>query len=616
MNLSDIRAEKRAEIQKKKQEVLRRREAFGWEDFGVYPLHILEKSVHFHDVEIEPLDRAQFGFDVAFRSTLLLKQHGSAVYIKEYAPKLAELLRESALAKAGVIQAVEQKGIYVNVRLSDAYWFKTLETVFALGARYGLSDVHRNESAVIDYSSPNVAKHLHAGHIRSTIIGHVIGNLYEAVGYTVHRINYINDWGGFGFLLEGYRRWKQDFPEAKNKNDLLYSIYMRFRDMERQVAEEEAGSKALGAEYEEYLNASRERFKKLEAGESEEVALWQEMVGWSLDEFNEFYSRLGIFQDYLVGESFYAEAGDKLVEDALLRGVALVHEGAAAVPLGEDERLVVRRSDNSTVYATRDLAALSDRVATFQPSIVAYLVDQGQTDYFAKLFRAAKILNLYVVGATVPKHLPFGFYVDKETKKKLSSREGASNVISLLEIAEAHFLGSYHGRVEFSPEEKIGNAKLLAIGSIAFSEVKKERRFPMEIPKDPMEAVRDFEESGGAYVMYASARARSIIRKYGKELPELSSVVPEKLEPVELSLLKTINQFPRIILRAAELDNPAVLAGYLVDLARGYNSYYEQCPVLRGGEAEFPHRLHLTSAVAQVLDNGLRICHAQGPERI
>lgn len=613
--LAEIRKNQHDTIVASKEAVKNRRESLGYESLGAYPKSQLEQAVNFHDIEIEFIDRKQFGADISLRSQSLLKSVGAAEYIKTKAPELLAVLKNSQLADSGIFEEVTQKGIYVNVKLSDKYLFETLSSVITLGPRYGMSDVYRGQSMAIDYSSPNVAKHLHAGHIRSTIIGHVISNIYEAAGYTVHRINYLNDWGGFGFLLEGYARWKDEFPSDMPKNALLYNIYKRYREMEKQVVEEERSSAEMGRDYENFIKASRDRFNRLEAGEPDEVELWEQMVGWSLEEFNEFYSLLGISQDYVIGESYYAPKGDALVEEALANGTAEIHEGAASVVLGDEERLVIRRSDDSTIYATRDLAGIKDRADIFDASVLSYVVGEEQTDYFSKLFRAAKKLKL-IDEDTETKHLSFGLYINADTKKKLSSREGATNVIHLLQLAEAHFRGAYHKRLEFSEAEKEANSKLLAIGSIAFNDVKKDRRFPVEFPENPLQIVKDFEEAGGAYVMYTAARARSIIRKTGGELPEISSVIPDSLHPLEVLLIKRVNEFPEMILRAVETDNPAVVAGYALELARDYNSYYEACAVMEAGELKYPYRLIITQSVAQVLDNALTLCHARGPERI
>ena len=612
-SLEKYREEVSGQIEKAKADVVERREKLGYEDYGAYPINELERSVHFHDVEAEYIDREQFGADVALKSPTRLKELGSKEYISSDAPALASFVRGSHLVHEEKVVTVEQKGLYVNAQLSDSYLYSTLRRVLELGSRFGMSDVYRDAVAVVDYSSPNAAKHLHPGHIRSTIIGHVLSTIYEAAGYTVYRINHINDWGGFGFLIEGYDRWKNELDGHGESNDLLYAIYLRYRDLEKHSEESDEAKLA----WDEFASVARERFNRLEAGAEKEVMLWRKMVGWSMEEFNAFYSALRITHDMTVGESFYAARGDELVNEVVeAGGVETLADGAVVVPLGEEEQLVIRRADESSIYATRDLAAIEHRVKTFSPALLSYVVGEEQTDHFSKLFRAARRLNIAPSDVTLT-HLPFGLYIDATTKKKLSSRNGAQDVMKLLETAVSYFEASYTERGEFTDEEKNENAHLLAVGSIAFNDVKKERRFPIEFHSDLRANVSEFEQSGGAYVMYASARARSIVRKYGKALPSIDESLPKTLEPVEVSLVKKINEMPRVVVRAAEFNNPAALAMHLVTLAQAYNSYYEQCPVLsKDGEPTHLHRLVITHAVAQVLDNGLRLCHAQGPERI
>lgn len=609
-SLQEIRARQFADFDRTMREVQARREAKGFINYGAYPLNSFENTISFHDAEAAFIDRAQFGADVTFRSPSRLKERGAAAYIKQDLPELIRHL-ESSDALEGWVEKVEAKGIYANVKLSDRALFTMLRSVLELGARYGESDALQTESVMLEYSSPNAAKHLHAGHIRSTIIGHVLANIYEAAGATVHRVNYINDWGGFGYLLEGYLRWRDEFKDVSG-NELLYQIYLRFREMEK-LAEDGSGAEDFAA----FKTKAAERFNKLEAGDSEEVALWQEMVGWSLEEFREFYHRLGIFHDYTTFESMYALRGDELVEEALARGVASIHEGAAGIQLGVEERLVIRRSDDSSIYATRDLAALKHRAEMLSATRLVYVVGQEQTDYFSKLFRSAEKLGILGT-ADAAKHVPFGFYIDLETKKKLSSREGASNVLNLLDAARSHFAGRYHER-KFAgqPEELERAVRLLSVGSIAYHDVRKEPRFPVEVAKDPVKAIEGFEASGGAYLMYTAARARSIRLKYGAPLPTLEAAMPKELEPAEVALIKQIAEFPRFIVRAAELNNPAVIAGFVSTLAESYNSYYERYPVLgKDKELAHPHRLIITRAVEITLDNGLKLLHAEGPERI
>ncbi|HZT35898.1 MAG TPA: arginine--tRNA ligase, partial [Nitrososphaera sp.] len=416
----------------------------------------------------------------------------------------------------------------------------------------------------------NVAKHLHAGHIRSTIIGHALHYLYEATGHTAFGMNFINDWGGFGYLMEAYRRWGDEEKNYQNKNDFLYALYLRFRTMEKEAENQD------GAPFVEFKEKADALFRDLEAGKSEVVELWEKMVGWSLQDFNRFYDLINIHLDVVDGEAFYARRGNALVEEALAAHRATIENEAAVVHVGSDVDFVIRRSDESTIYATRDLAALEFRSQEVGAERIVYVVGQEQTDYFARLFKATDILKIAKPG-TVLQHVPFGFYVSASTKKKLSSREGAQNVISLIESAIDYFAKKY-------PDLAEADIKKIAVGSITFNDIKKSRMMPVELDTGNIQKmIQGFEESGAAYVMYAVARARSIVRKHAGGVPTMAELSEKgtvaELAPVETVLLKRIASLADTIVRAAETNEPSVLAEYLVRLAQDYNSYYESFPV-------------------------------------
>jgi arginyl-tRNA synthetase len=372
---------------------------------------------------------------------------------------------------------VRSVGIYVNARLPDSHFFQALEQVVRLDAHFGKSDEGRSQNIAIDYSSPNAAKHLHAGHIRSTIIGHVLGNMYEACGYTVHRINYLNDWGGMGVLIEGLSL-RDDEDSYENKNDLLFEIYSTFRKAQKLSADEGAFEKLLESEKEElsrlvgefagyedfvrkyaaFSERANARFAALETGDDGEFATWRKIVEWSILDFERFYQMLDIHQEYLTGESLYAQSGKDFVMRQVEKGgviffderhareaLAIVQAqqeaetitsevferkkqeieadiGCYVVPIGNDERYVVLKKDGSTIYATRDLAALEHRISVFSPKKLVYEVGQEQQEHFDKLFRAARQLGM-VDSDVGLLHIYHGFYVDEATKKKLSSRD-------------------------------------------------------------------------------------------------------------------------------------------------------------------------------------------------
>lgn len=613
------------------------------------------------------IDRAKFGDDLCIKIPNLLKELGNKAYVADIVPKITSILLESPLVQAGVVTGVRPTGIYVNLAVSDPLFIELLQDVLHVGPRYGESDALHGQDIMVDYSSPNAAKKLHAGHIRSTILGEVLCNLYEAAGATAHRLNHINDLGGFGFYLEGFARWHQHLPEAANKNDQLATLYRLNRTLEK-VYEENRFGDALSKEeahtveilfgaglsaatfrerYQEYVAAANRKFEALEGGDPEVVALWARMVGWSLDDFEQFYGLLNVRHDYVLGESFYAPlalallnaAGDRVMQFDQARAVAAKERvaaleqsaaitaleaehrrkaiqddvGALVVELSNDRRLVVLRSDGRTIYASRDLGAILYRTMFVHPSRMVYVVGQEQKEHFEDVFEAARVLG--IDGGTRFDHLYFGFYVDAASKKKLSSRDGASNVIRLLTEAIAFFAKKFDGRDDFSPDEVTATSRQLAIGSVIFNDLKKDRKNNVELASDLQKVFEDFEKAGGAYVMYTACRARSILRKAP---PSIDLKVPLgscTLEDSEREIIKKIAAFPEQVATAAQRDDPASLLNALLDLCRLYNSYYNAVPVLKGGTVHV-HRLLLTEAVMQTLVNGLRFCHISCPERI
>ena len=653
----------------------------GWVPSGDYLLAGLAREVReavrkeiggeVSDVQLSFIDRARFQADVCVTIPQLLQSMGNKQYIADIAPRLAKVVRESTPAIDGRIQAVDQKGFYVNLRLSDRYLLGALERVFQLRASYGECDQLKGQGVLVDYSSPNAAKTLHAGHIRSTIIGEVLANIAQACGAAVYRLNHINDLGGFGFLLEGFRRWKEKLPANATQNEKLSFLYLIRRGLEKIAEEQQGAAKPLSAReretlkeyfgecatdadylarFHEYVTASDARFEKLENGDREEVALWAEMVRWSLDDFKTFYDLLGVHHDFAIGESFYPARGMAVLQRALESGRAvkfseelcakeldaLAREkaqgrvsdeiynrlcdaarkdvGALVVQLDNHERMIVLRRDGRTIYATRDIGAIEYRLTVFEASRALYVIGQEQREHFVKLFDAAVRLGIVPAHAKL-EFVGFGFYVDPKTKQKLSSRDGAANVNRLIESAIAYFQQKYESLGQFDEAARREIARQLAVGSIIFNDLRRDRKGNVEIPTDIAKAAAEFENSGGAYVVYAACRARGILRKYGKELPALAALKEFALNDSEVTLLKRVLEFPVRVADAERNLSPVPLLTHLFDTARAFNSYYSEYPVIKGGEVH-EHRLLLCAAVAQMLQNGLRLCNIACPEKL
>lgn len=615
------------------------------------------------------IERARHGGDIALKFPQLLRRGGPKAFVRDHLPWIVEALSGPELADA--VARVDAQGMYVNLTVTDRWLLDGAQAIADAGPAFGHGDALAGDRIVVDYSSPNVAKTLHAGHIRSTILGHVLSNLYEACGALVFRVNHINDFGGFGYTLEGYRRFADALALLPAGNDRLLEIYRIRRTLERLAGAmapldglDEADRALLGrylpdvstaAELKDafraFTDAADRRFVALEAGDEEEVALWREMVGWSLAEFDRFYGDINVRFDLVIGESFYFEAGDATVDGALADGRALLFTeaeagraaarldarlnageiagaerdslaalaikdvGAVVVPLDRDERYVVRRADGRSIYATRDLGAIALRRILFAPTAAVYVVGQEQQVHFDRLFRAAVAIGIAEPGAPRFQHLYFGFYVDAATGRKLSSRDSVANVGHLLAEARRYFRERVGDKAADRADVE-GAARELAIGSLVFNDLKQDIKGPVEIDTADMAAtVAGFEKSGAAYVVYAACRARSILRRHGRAPARASDIADFTLDEREVGLLMLLQGIPGRVSAAARGANPSILVRHLLDVATAYNSYYAHAPVIVAGEAD-PARLLITLAVERALESALALCHVTCPEAI
>lgn len=620
--------------------------------------------------QVELIERGQFGGDLALKFPQLLSEGGPRGFIARHLPWIVEVLRGEAFRD--VLAAVDTRGMYINVTLSDEWLLRSAQAAAELGERFGTSDVQAHRVVLVDYSSPNIAKVLHAGHVRSTIIGHVLSRLHEACGALVYRVNHVNDFGGFGFMLEGFRRFQAHFPAALQGNARLLELYRIRRTLERLVEQEAAVAQlepeersllaqylpgvgtreALLREYRDFVAASDARFAALERGEPEEVALWRQMVEWSLGDFEQFYRSLDVHIDFLLGESFYVQASNALIDEAVQQHTAVLYSeqeadvdlrlvelalqrqelteaeartrreaiqkdlGATVVRLGGGERYVVRRADGLSVYATRDLGAIRVRRELFAPTDLEYVVGQEQRVHFDRLFRAAYALGLATPEALRFQHIHFGFYVDARSGKKLSSRNGVANVNQLLSAAVEHFRAKSAAHSTLTEVELTETARQLAVGSLIFNDLEQDVTSAVEIDTESLAAtVAEFERSGGAYVVYTACRARGILRKCADDLPRQEPGGSAEIDAQEAQLVLLIQQLPERVAAAAEKASPTLLIRHLLELAKLYNSYYGRVKVLRDGVVD-ARRLLLTRAVERALSNGLGMCHIQCPEQI
>lgn len=630
----------------------------------------------FTDKEVMPqfknIERGSFGADIAVTIPSMLKEFGAKVYGAEYVPKITKLLR-SVLVASGTASSVEAKGMYVNIRLKESLLLQYLQA-FEGSKRSVVENISAlDRHFVIDYSAPNVAKKLHAGHIRSTIIGHVLGNIHQACGATVFRLNHINDFGGFGFLIEGLKRWDKSILATMSNEEKVVELY-RIRRLLENILENRSAwdgasleEKALvqsclgthlkdydavAGAVREYVKESTDVFERLENGGEAEVAAWRLIVESSLADFAKFYDALNIKIDFTIGESFYLDAGNKVIDEALTHSRALRYSpaecdadiagykaeleagkitevqfaklaeeaktdiGAIVVRLSNRTRLVVRRSDGRSIYATRDLGALSRRCDLFSPQDIVYVVGQEQRDHFSGFFEAGQIFK--ILGEVPPRltHLYFGFYVDAVNKKKLSSREGAASVMQLLSDSVEYFYKKLKD-AEFPEEEKRLTAKELAIASLVFNDLEKDMKGAVEIDTTSLlKTIEKFEKAGGAYVIYTACRTNALKRRFKDEkekgpINELHEPLSDQEVSLALQLLKTSD----VVAQAAATNNPSLLVKHLIDIAQAYSSYYSNFSVFTK-EGVYTDRILFAAAVNRALVDGLKVCNVNCPARI
>lgn len=464
---------------------------------------------------------------------------------------------------------------------------------------FGGQKQEKPQNIVIDYSAPNIAKPFHIGHLRSTVIGQALYNIYKYLGYNVTSINHLGDYGTqFGKLIEGYKRWGAEYDIENNPIDELMQIYVRINN--------------LCKEDESVLEECRNNFKKLEDGDPYCVEIWKKFRELSLKEFDKVYDILGIKFDSLNGEAFYSDKMPEVIETLKKAGKLEESEGAQVVNLGDDmPPCLIIKSNGSTTYATRDLAAIMYRARTYDYDKAIYVTSYEQILHFKQVFATAKYLGLdekYTNGLV---HVPFGMILLKTGK--MSTREG--KVIKLEDLLNEAIEKSKEIIDKKNPEleNKEDVAKKVGVGAIIFNDLSNSRIKDEIFDWDIM---LNFNGETGPYVQYTTVRAKSVLEKAGY-IPNVKEVNVEKLNDKDSQ--KIINQlynFNSILKNVTEKEEPSILARYLVDLAQNFSSFYNNCHIITEDKEMQDARLYITYMVKTVLEKGLNLLGIQVPEKM
>lgn len=464
---------------------------------------------------------------------------------------------------------------------------------------FGSQKQEKPQNIVIDYSAPNIAKPFHIGHLRSTVIGQALYNIYKYLGYNVTSINHLGDYGTqFGKLIEGYKRWGAEYDIENNPIDELMQIYVRINN--------------LCKEDESVLEECRNNFKKLEDGDPYCVEIWKKFRELSLKEFDKVYDILGVKFDSLNGEAFYSDKMPEIIDILKKAGKLEESEGAQVVKLGDDmPPCLIIKSNGSTTYATRDLAAIMYRARTYDFDKAIYVTSYEQILHFKQVFATAKYLGLdekYTNGLV---HVPFGMILLKTGK--MSTRGG--KVIKLEDLLNEAIEKSKEIIEKKNPEleNKEDVAKKVGVGAIIFNDLSNSRIKDEIFDWDIM---LNFNGETGPYVQYTTVRAKSVLEKAGY-IPNIKEVNVEKLNDKDSQ--KIINQlynFNSILKNVTEKEEPSILARYLVDLAQNFSSFYNNCHIITEDKEMQDARLYITYMVKTVLEKGLNLLGIQVPEKM
>ena len=536
--------------------------------------------------------------DAAFPCFALAKQ------LKQAPQAIAADIAAKLRGKEGEIRAVAE-GPYVNLFFEPAMWGPRILKEALLPA-YGRSAEGRGTKVAIDMSSPNIAKPFGVGHLRSTMIGNALANLYRASGYEVVTVNHLGDWGTqFGKLIAAFKRWGDKDALERDPIRESLKLYVKFHD----ELEEEP----------ELDEEARAWFRKLEEGDEEAGALRRYFVDASLQEFDRVYARLGISFDYVLGESFYNDKMTAVVDKLSERGLLEDSDGARVVRLDAQGMppCLIMKSDGTTIYATRDLATAFYRTRELGADRLLYVVGSEQSLHFQQVFA---VLDALEAGwADRCEHVAFGLM--KFEGKKMSTRRG--KVVFLDDVLDEAVRKADAIIAEKNPGLPHASevAAAVGVGAIVFGDLKNSRQ--LEVNFSLEDALR-FEGETGPYVQYTYARAVSLLDKglqlypneYGDDDQD-DGIRPEALTGhLAWECLKQLTDYPDAIRSAVRENEPSVLARYLLETSKKFNRYYRHERVLSGDEEESRTRLLLTAAIAGVLKSGLALLGIQAPRQL
>ena len=524
--------------------------------------------------------------------------------LKKAPQQIANDIKEKIEIDGNIIEKIEIAGGYLNFYINKNILIEEVLEEIEKNKNYGSSKIGENKNIVIDYSAPNIAKPFHIGHLRSTVIGGALYNIYKYLGYNVTGINHLGDYGTqFGKLIEGYKLWGSEYDIDKDPINELTKIYIRINEKCK--------------EDEKVLQACRDNFKKLEDKDEECVKLWERFRKLSLKEFQKVYDLLGSKFDSWNGEAFYSDKMQEVIEILEKTGKLEKSQGAKIIDL-EDKNIntpcIIEKTNGSTTYATRDLAAILYRARNYDYDKAIYVTSYEQVLHFKQVFEVAKLLGLDEKYTKGLEHVAFGMVL--LPTGKMSTREG--NIVKLEDLLNEAIERAKKIIEEKNPEleNKEEIAKKVGIGAVIFNDLSNSR------VKDEVfdwKQILNFQGETGPYIQYTYVRTKSIIEKSGIKEEDLTNkmVDIEKIkDEYSEKLIKLIYEFTDILIEVTKKEEPSILSRYLIELAKAYSVFYNENRIMTDDKNLTSSRLYLTYAVGKVLKQGANLLGIKMPERM
>ena len=520
--------------------------------------------------------------------------------LKQSPVNIANNIKDNIIVDNNIISKIDVVNGFLNFYIAKSCIAK--ETIMKFDNQredYGRSEIGEGKTVIVEYSSPNIAKPFHIGHLKTTIIGNSLYKLYKFLGFKTIGINHLGDYGTqFAKLIEGYKRWGGEYDFSTDAIDKLAEIYKRIN--------------ALCEEDENVLEECRATFKKLEDGDKYCTELWNKFKDLSIEEFNKIYDLLGIKFDSIKGEAFYSDKMQEVIDLLEKSGKLIESQGAKVVDLenqGINTPCIIQKANGSSIYATRDLAAILYRARTYDFDKCLYVVGEEQSLHFKQVFAVAKYLGLDEKYTNGLEHVSYGMI--RLPEGKMSSRKG--NFVKVKDLIDEAIFKSKEIIKDRDIENKDLIAKQVGVGAVIFEDLAESRTKNQVF--DLKEAL-NFNGETGPYIQYMTVRTKSVLEKAGY-LPKSEGLNFEKItDDSSIKLLKLIDNFSNILLDAMQKNEPSIISRYLIDVSETFSTFYNNNKILCDDKEAQDSRLYITYMTKVVLTNGLGLLGIEVPEKM